>query len=262
MFGGAGNAAGAVGDGVFGETEQAEAMRELREMMPTFSQESSYTYIYMHVHAHACTYMHVHAHTCMYMHVHAHTYTSQESFLQEIGEEMGPRVIGAYLKGDMDVLRATCRDQAYATLNASVVDRHTRQLLMDTRILHMSEPELEGIRIIAGWAQPSHLSHLSHLTPPTLHTSHTSHTSPTSPSSHLTHLTHLTPHTTGTYLDDRYRPCASVVRIAKVYIHSAIYTSKSIFSKSIFSPPRHPTAHKAPPFYIEVISLTPPLHRA
>jgi len=115
MFGGAGNAAGAVGDGVFGETEQAEAMRELREMIPSFS---------------------------------------QEGFLEEIKEEMGPLVLSAYLKGDMDVLRATCRDQAYATLHASVVDRQTRQLLMDPRILHMSEPELEGIRIIAGLPTP------------------------------------------------------------------------------------------------------------
>ena len=77
-------------------------------------------------------------------------YLLQEGFLEEIKEEMGPQVLSAYLKGDMDVLRATCRDQAYATLHASVVDRQTRQLLMDTRILHMSEPELEGIRIIAG----------------------------------------------------------------------------------------------------------------
>ena len=38
LFGSAGNAAGGVGDGIFGETEQAEALRELREVMPDFRQ--------------------------------------------------------------------------------------------------------------------------------------------------------------------------------------------------------------------------------
>lgn len=79
---------------------------------------------------------------------------SQELFLQEISESMGPAVLQSYLKGDSDVLRAKCRDQAYATLQASIVDRTSRQLLMDPRILHMSEPELEGIRIIGGLPTP------------------------------------------------------------------------------------------------------------
>jgi len=115
MFGTAGSAAGAAGDGIFGETEQAEAMRELREMLPDFS---------------------------------------QERFLSDIGESMGPEILKAYLTCDVEVLRAKCRDQAYATLHASVVDRQTRQLLMDPKILYMSEPELEGIRIIGGLPTP------------------------------------------------------------------------------------------------------------
>ena len=113
ILGGASNAAGGIGDIVLGETEQAEAMAELRVMLPDFS---------------------------------------QEDFLDMIGREMGPEIIGAYLKGDMELIREQCRDQAFATLQASVVDRQTRQLRMDTRILHMSEPQLEGMRILAGYA--------------------------------------------------------------------------------------------------------------
>lgn len=111
LFGGAGDAAGGIGDRVFGETEQAEAMTELRSMMPDYS---------------------------------------QEAFLKMITEEMGPHVLGAYLKGDIEAIRAQTRDQAFATLQASVTDRIARQLRMDERILYMSPPEVEGMRIIGG----------------------------------------------------------------------------------------------------------------
>ena len=67
-----------------------------------------------------------------------------------VGQELGPHVIGAYLKGDLEVLRSHCRDQAFATLNASTADLISRQLKMDPRILHMSEPEPEGVRTING----------------------------------------------------------------------------------------------------------------
>ena len=114
VMGGAGDAAGRVGD-FFGETEQAEALGMLKEQMPEFR---------------------------------------QEAFLQHIGESLGPEVIGAYLKDDLDVLRANCRDQAFAILSSAVVERQTRQLRMDPRILHMSEPELESVRIINGQPTP------------------------------------------------------------------------------------------------------------
>lgn len=115
FFGAAGDAAGAVGDRVMGETEQAEAMLLLRETIPSWK---------------------------------------QEEFLEHIRAHMAPQIIGAYLKGDMDVLRKNCREQAFAQLNALVQEREARQLLMDQRILHMSEPELEGIRIISGMPTP------------------------------------------------------------------------------------------------------------
>lgn len=111
MFGGAGDAAGGLGDRFFGETEQAEAMAELRKLMPDYS---------------------------------------QDAFLSMISKDMGPKVIGAYLRADMEVIRAQTRDQAFATLQASVTDRITRQLKMDERILYMSPPELEGMRVISG----------------------------------------------------------------------------------------------------------------
>lgn len=117
-FGAAADASGGVGDrvdGIFGETEQAEAMRELRLLMPDFR---------------------------------------QDEFLKHVGEELGPVVIGAYLSGDAELLRANCREQAYATLHASIIDRTSRQLVMDARVLYISEPELEGIRIIGGMPTP------------------------------------------------------------------------------------------------------------
>ena len=76
---------------------------------------------------------------------------------EHIREKMAPDVIGAYLKGDLETLRANCREQAFAQLNALVQERNSRNLLMDTRILHMSEPELEGIRIISGLPTPVRL---------------------------------------------------------------------------------------------------------
>ena len=109
-MGGVGDAADRVGD-FFGETEQAEALGMLREQDP---------------------------------------YWRQEAFLTHIHEDLGPEIIGAYLKGDLDVLRANCRDQAYAILSSSVHERQTRQLRMDPRVLFMSEPELESVRIING----------------------------------------------------------------------------------------------------------------
>lgn len=62
----------------------------------------------------------------------------QEAFVEHIAENLAPAVVTAYLKGDLDTLRATCREQAYAMLASSVNERITTQLLMDQRILHMS----------------------------------------------------------------------------------------------------------------------------
>ena len=84
----AGEASGRFGD-IFSETEEGEARAMLKEALPTFQ---------------------------------------QEEFLEHVGEELGPLVIGAYLKGDLDILRAHTRDQAFAILNSSVQERITRQV--------------------------------------------------------------------------------------------------------------------------------------
>lgn len=121
MMGGAGEAAGAAGDrfsGWMGETEEAEAMTMLREQLPSFS---------------------------------------REGFLAEVHDDLMPKVIGAYLRGtteDLEVLRGTCREQAYAMFSSSVNERRERQMRMDSRILYMSEPELESIKIIGGQPTP------------------------------------------------------------------------------------------------------------
>ena len=111
MFSGAGDGVGGVTDRVFGVTEQAEAMELLRETHPPWV---------------------------------------QEDFLQHISDDLGPEVLGAYLTGDADVLKSATREQALAMLTASVNERKERKLNMDDRILYMSDPELESIRIIGG----------------------------------------------------------------------------------------------------------------
>jgi len=103
-----GEGAGGLGDRIFGETEQAEAMRELRILMPDFSID--------------------------------------EFLAHDISTTLAPDVLGAYLKGDVEALRRTCRDAAFGVLQRSVMEREAQQLMMDQRILHMSDPELEGIR--------------------------------------------------------------------------------------------------------------------
>jgi hypothetical protein len=121
MMGGAGDAAGEAGDrvsGWMGETEEAEAMTMLREQLPAFS---------------------------------------REGFLGEVQDDLMPKVIGSYLRGtteDLEVLRSTCREQAYAMFSSSVNERKERQMRMDSRILYMSEPELESIKIIGGQPTP------------------------------------------------------------------------------------------------------------
>jgi import inner membrane translocase subunit TIM44 len=86
-----GDAAGGVGDRIFGETEQAEALRELREIMPDFD---------------------------------------MDTFLATEVVQKQKEVLGAYLRGDMEALRRTCRDAAYGALHKSVMERQAHQLMV------------------------------------------------------------------------------------------------------------------------------------
>ena len=111
-----GDTAGGIGDRLLGETEQAEAMRELRVVMPDFS---------------------------------------IDSFLQhDVGATLAPQVLTAYLNGDVESLKRTTREAALGVLQRSVMEREAQQIVIDPRILHMSDPELEGIRIINGLPTP------------------------------------------------------------------------------------------------------------
>jgi len=109
VFGVAGNAASGVTDRVFGENENAEALAFLRERDQAFR---------------------------------------PDIFVQHLEKVLVPKVIGAYLAADLKVLRAFCRDQAFATLHSNVQARIAQQIFMDRRILDVSEVELVGFRIV------------------------------------------------------------------------------------------------------------------
>jgi len=111
FFGVAGDAAGGFGDRVLGETEQAEAVRELKEIVPDFS---------------------------------------IDDFLNNDVKIIVPQVLNAYLKGNVDELRRTCRDAAFGMLHRSVLDREAASLQIDPRLLHVSDPDIETIRFVGG----------------------------------------------------------------------------------------------------------------
>jgi len=115
IFGAAGDTAGGLGDRIFGETEQAEAIGELRTLVPDFT---------------------------------------VDEFMKHDVEHLVPQVLKAYLVGDAETLRRTCRDAAYGMLHKSIMEREAHQLVMDQRILHMSDPELEALRFVGGQPTP------------------------------------------------------------------------------------------------------------
>jgi len=84
-----GDAAGGIGDRFFGETEQAEALRELREMMPDFD---------------------------------------MDAFLATEVVQKQKDVLGAYLRGDMEELKRTCSGAAYGALHKSIMERQAHSL--------------------------------------------------------------------------------------------------------------------------------------
>ena len=61
------------------------------------------------------------------------------------------QVLTAYLVGDVETLRRSCRDAAYGMLHKSIMEREAHQMVMDKRILYMSEPELEALRFVGAY---------------------------------------------------------------------------------------------------------------
>lgn len=69
-------------------------------------------------------------------------------FLREVEIELVPKILGAYLSGDRPTLEAGCTEGAYAMLNASIRERVTEGIVMDTNILDVSEVELTAGRVL------------------------------------------------------------------------------------------------------------------
>lgn len=69
-------------------------------------------------------------------------------FLREVEAELIPTILGAYLAGDRKVLEGKCTEEAYAMLNASIRERDTEGIVMDTNILDVGNVELTAGRVL------------------------------------------------------------------------------------------------------------------
>lgn len=109
LFSGATSVGSTVSDRVFGENENAEALALLKERDDAFR---------------------------------------PGLFVEHMEVALLPRLIKAYLAGNLPELRAICVDQAYASLHSNVQARIAQQLFMDRRILDLSGVELVGFRLV------------------------------------------------------------------------------------------------------------------
>lgn len=69
-------------------------------------------------------------------------------FLRQVEKERIPTILGAYLSGDRELLRASCTEDAYRMLNASIRERDAEGIVMDTNILHIGDIELTAGRVL------------------------------------------------------------------------------------------------------------------
>lgn len=69
-------------------------------------------------------------------------------FLRDAEESIIPKILGAYLAGERDVLKELCTEDAYRMLNASIREREAEGIIMDTNILDISEVELTAGRLL------------------------------------------------------------------------------------------------------------------
>lgn len=69
-------------------------------------------------------------------------------FLRHVETELVPNILGAYLSADRKTLEAGCTEEAYAMLNASIRERDTEGIVMDTNILDVSDVELTAGRVL------------------------------------------------------------------------------------------------------------------
>lgn len=69
-------------------------------------------------------------------------------FLHQLESDLIPTILGAYLKGDRDTLSKMCTQDAYAMLNASIRERETEGIVMDTNVLDIGDVELTAARLL------------------------------------------------------------------------------------------------------------------
>eukprot|EP00742_Colponemidia_sp_Colp-10_P006914 GILJ01007417.1.p1 GENE.GILJ01007417.1~~GILJ01007417.1.p1 ORF type:complete len:421 (-),score=75.27 GILJ01007417.1:78-1292(-) len=93
-----------INDRLFGETETAQAIRQMKEIDPSFR---------------------------LY------------PFIDEVQYVVAPQVIGAFLKEDLMTLHKICTETVFSIMKATVSERHKLNLVMDTTILDMGEVEMK-----------------------------------------------------------------------------------------------------------------------
>lgn len=105
----AGAAAGNMGDRMFGETDEALTVYEIKERDPEFA---------------------------------------MMGFMKEVREVIIPEVLEAYLKADEPTLKARCADKAYQAMFASMQERRHQGLTFDPRIIQIDDVQLSGARVL------------------------------------------------------------------------------------------------------------------
>ncbi|PXF46664.1 Mitochondrial import inner membrane translocase subunit TIM44-2 [Gracilariopsis chorda] len=69
-------------------------------------------------------------------------------FLHQVETELVPRILGAYLRGDKQILKESCTGDAFEMLNASIRERATEGIVMDTNILDVGDVELTAAKLL------------------------------------------------------------------------------------------------------------------
>lgn len=69
-------------------------------------------------------------------------------FLGEVEDVLIPDILGAYLAGGRDKLEEICTEDAYRMLSASIRERETEGIVMDTNVLDISDVELTAGRLL------------------------------------------------------------------------------------------------------------------
>ncbi|CAD7947018.1 unnamed protein product [Amoebophrya sp. A25] len=101
-------------DRMFGETEIAQSLREMKEILPAFR---------------------------------------LAEFTEEIEQVVAPAIVRAYLEGDSEFLKMHCGEAAFMAVNASIKERRKLKLVLDMDVRQgPEEVELKGARGLEGGA--------------------------------------------------------------------------------------------------------------